>query len=262
MFEIISDIFPVLNILILLFEKITKVIKFAFAKKSIVELLFENDKNNNNHNTKIRHKFVGRNINYNESMNNFKDKLEVHNFKNINDIYKLNNNYNNNNHEIKDMEIFNSKKIAKDSNKSLDKSGISLHTLYSKKELKINRNSFVTSQKGKGKRKRNTFPVFYYFLDVFIDKLESPKSFCCLDKKYLIVYNFVGKIFNISSYILLFKYFNLYKNILLKDSKKINIININKKININDKDIMETIEKNAFDNTFDKDENLYNTLIT
>ena len=61
---------------------------------------------------------------------------------------------------------------------------------------------------------------------------------------------------------MLFKYFNLYKNILLKDSKKINIININKKININDKDIMETIEKNAFDNTFDKDENLYNTLIT
>ena len=40
-----------------------------------------------------------------------------------------------------------------------------------------------------------------------------------------------------------------------------NIININKKININDKDIMETIEKNAFDNTFEKDESLYNTLI-
>ena len=157
------------------------------------------------------------------------------------------------------MEIFNSKKIAKDSNKSLDKSGISLHTLYSKKELKMNRKSYIISPKGK--RKKNIFPVFYYFLDVFIDKLERPKSFCCLDKKYLIVYNFVGKIFNISSYILLFKYFSLYKNFLSKDLKKMNIININKKININDKDIMETIEKNAFDNTFEKDESLYNTLI-
>ena len=43
-FDIFSNIFPVLNILLIAFEKITIIIKFAFAKKSIVELLFENTK--------------------------------------------------------------------------------------------------------------------------------------------------------------------------------------------------------------------------
>ena len=253
MFEIFSDIFPILNIIIFIFDNITRWIKFAFAKRSIIDLLFENNyfQNKNKHKGKI--------IKNSDSFKNSKDKFNINHLNNFNDIYKLNNNNYNNNHEIKDVEIFNSRKIAKDSNKSLDKSGISLHTLYSKKELKMNRKSYIISPKGK--RKKNIFPVFYYFLDVFIDKLERPKSFCCLDKKYLIVYNFVGKIFNISSYILLFKYFSLYKNFLSKDLKKMNIININKKININDKDIMETIEKNAFDNTFEKDESLYNTLI-
>ena len=259
MFEIISDIFPVLNILILLFEKITKVIKFAFAKKSIVELLFENDKNNNNHNTKIRHKFVGRNINYNESMNHFKDKLEVHNFKNINDIYKLNNNYNNNN-SFQRMEFFNSGKVTKinkSSDKSLDKSRISFNSLYSNKDINIFKNKNILNKKGK----KDLFPIFYFFFDICIDKLERPKNFCCLDKKYLIVYNYVRKIFNISSYILLFKYFSIHKNIIYKNTNNLKLININKKIDIKDKDTMGNIEKHIFKKNVENNEILYNTLI-
>ena len=98
-------------------------------------------------------------------------------------------------------------------------------------------------------------------MDIFIDKLDKPKSFCFLDKKYLIVYNFVEKLFNISSYILLFKYFNIYKKVFSNDLKKMNIVNINKKININDKKIMSNIEKNTFEYHIVEDDSIYITLI-
>ena len=50
---------------------------------------------------------MAKNIKNKEESKCSNDKIYINNF---NDIYKLNNNYNNNNHEIKDMEIFNSKK--------------------------------------------------------------------------------------------------------------------------------------------------------
>ena len=254
-FEIISDVVPVLYFIIFFFDKVTRLIKITFAKRSIVELLFEN-----NH-YKNKKKFFGMNLKNNESLKFSKDKIDINNLNNFNDIYKLNNNYNHN--QLKGGEIFNSRnisKIPKESDKSLDKSGVSSYTLYSKKkELKTCKNSYNNIPK---KEKRALFPLFYYFLDIFIDKLDRPKSFCCLDKKYLIVYNYMSKICNISSYILLFKYFNLYKNFILNDSKKINIININKKININDKEMMKTIERKSFDYNFENDEIIYNELIT
>ena len=105
------------------------------------------------------------------------------------------------------------------------------------------------------------FPLCYYFLDVFMDKLEKPTKFCCLSKKYLIVYNFVSRIFNISSYILMFKYFNLYKNTLMKELKNFNHENINRKININDNDKMENIEQNIFGTNLDESAIFYNLLV-
>ena len=83
-------------------------------------------------------------------------------------------------------------------------------------------------------------------MDIFIDKMEKPKAFCCLTKKYLIIYNVMLRIFNISTYILIFKYYNIYKNIIfpreLKYLNDIDIDDINKKININDKEMMKNLE--------------------
>ena len=252
MFEIVSDIVPMLNILIFFFDKITRLIKFAFAKRSIVELLFENTNPNN------RKKYLGLNLRNNNSLKYSKDKLGINNFKKFNDIYKLNNNNNNINSPRKvDFNSGRGTKFYKSSNKSLDKSGITLHSFYSNKDINANKNSYNIPKKEKGK----LFPIFYFFLDIFIDKLERPKKFCCLDKKYLVVYNFVGKIFHISSYILLFKYYSMHKNIILKDKKNLNIININKKINIKDKEIMDNIENNVYRKNYENDEILYKTLI-
>jgi hypothetical protein len=256
MFEIVSDIFPVINILIICFEKITIFIKFAFAKKSVFELLFEKNKDN-----RKRKRMFLKNIKANDSFKYSKDKLDINsNFNKFNDIYKLNQNYNNkiNNNSINKSEIINSGKITKackNSNKSLEKSGISLNSLYSNKERRPYRNMYSITPK-----KTKLFPMFYFFLDIIIDKLERPKNFCCVNKKYLISYNFIARIFNISSYILLFKYFNIHKNFILKEMKNYNI-NINKKININDNEVMETIEQNIFSQNFENNEFFFDTLL-
>ena len=105
MFEIISDIVPVLNIIIFFFYKNTRLIKFAYAKKSIVELLFENNL------IKNKKKYIGRNLKNNDSLKFSKDKIDINNLNNFNDVYKLNNNYNHN--QIKDVEILNQKKNIK-----------------------------------------------------------------------------------------------------------------------------------------------------
>ena len=256
MFEIVSDIFPVINILIICFEKITIFIKFAFAKKSVFELLFEKNKDN-----RKRKRMFLKNIKVNDSFKYSRDKLDINsNFNKFNDIYKLNQNNNNkiSNNSIHKSEIMGSGKITKicrNSNKSLEKSGISLNTLYSNKENKPYRNMYSIIPK-----KTKLFPMFYFFLDIIIDKLERPKNFCCVNKKYLIAYNFLARIFNISSYILLFKYFNIHKNFILKEMKNYNI-NINKKININDNEVMETIEQNIFSKNFENNEFFFDTLL-
>jgi hypothetical protein len=250
-FEIISNIFPVINILIIIFEKITFLIKFAYAKKSLVGSLFESS-----HSIKGKTKIVFKGINLNESSK--KDILQINNsnnkLTNFNDIYKLNHNHNNNNHSAQRSELKGAKS-CRISNKSLDKSGITLNSLFSK-NIRKNRNSFKLPIKQK-----SMFPLCYYFLDVFMDKLEKPTKFCCLSKKYLIVYNFVSRIFNISSYILMFKYFNLYKNTLMKELKNFNHENINRKININDNDKMENIEQNIFGTNLDESAIFYNLLV-
>ena len=78
--------------------------------------------------------------------------------------------------------------------------------------------------------------------------MDRPHTFCCLDKKYLIVYNFMGRIFNISSYILLYKNFNIYKTIFCKEMKDLNFHKYEKKFNINNNELMNNLEQKIFSN--------------
>ena len=45
------------------------------------------------------------------------------------------------------------------------------------KDKEINNND---SENITRKEKRNLFPLFYFFMDIFIEKLDKPRSFCCL----------------------------------------------------------------------------------
>ena len=120
---------------------------------------------------------------------------------------------------------------------------------------KFEKQNYTTKINKKEIEQKDLFPLYYYFLDVFIDKLVNPKTFCYIDKKYLIVYNFLGQIFDISSHILLFKHFNILKNLFINEitdgTKNINIFNNNNKININDDKLMAEVNKDLKTHTCD-----------
>ena len=77
---------------------------------------------------------------------------------------------------------------------------------------------------------------------------------CCLSKKYIKVHTFICQMFDVSSYLLLLREFQLVKRMHFKDAE-LNVIERNKKINVNSnrfsRTINECIDKKKF-NLFSK----------
>ena len=109
-------------------------------------------------------------------------------------------------------------------------------------------------------KRKELFPISYYYMNVIFDRLIKPKSFFCLDKKYFIIYNFMIKIFDVSSHITLLKYFIIFKDFfvsnVLVNSKRKNLLDLDKKINISDDEKMDLIE-----NINNKDGDLFSNSI-
>jgi hypothetical protein len=299
-FPIISDVFPILNLLLYLFKNITRGVKLTLAKKRTTEILFENIPNHQKNNINYKKKF------FNEQFRNIKkdviNKKYSYENKNNNKFDEINNNSNDNNNSnnnnlnnkfICDTELKKNNKnlfpkelnnnaekissflllnkIENDPNKS-NTNDISLHGLLNKnknqfkrkKTIFINKGNFfpldlskfdnqnnVIKEKLKETEKKNLFPLYYFFLDIFIDKLVKPKTFCYIDKKYLIVYNFMGQIFDISSHIQLIKNFNILQNIFFDEINGGKQYFYEKKININNEYLMNEINKDLSKNTCD-----------
>ena len=287
-FDIISNIFPILNVLLIFFDKLTVWVKSAFAKQTLVEKLFENSKilkhknifflnidNNVNKNMEPRNTiFINKRPKFDESLKIPKDKFMPHKLNSINNtclhdknsahrehnhiktILKKQSDNNNNSKDESHLELFNSLNIKK-VNKLKEKPGNPGNQ--NNKEEKTNNNhkgDYMTR-----KEKKNLFPLFYFFMDVFIDKLDKPRSFCCINKKYLIVFNFMGRIFNISSYMLLFKYFHIYKTVFNKELKDLDLNKFDKKININNNEMMDNLEQKVYSSDSENNEIFSKTII-
>ena len=112
--------------------------------------------------------------------------------------------------------------------------------------LKLNK-STKNSKNYNQEKSKPIFPLFYFFLDLFLDKLIYPEKFFCLPKSYFTVYNFMCQIYDISSHIKLFKQFNLLNKIvrekLFKDEKVSSLKIPCTKINVCDKNIIEKLNK-------------------
>ena len=96
------------------------------------------------------------------------------------------------------------------------------------------------------KKREHLFPYFYFFLDVFFDKFKKPTKFCCVSKKYFLVYNYMGQIYDISTYIMLFKQFTLLNNFIFETknpNKYSPLYESNGKININDNYKLDQLDK-------------------
>jgi hypothetical protein len=274
-----------LNIIIFIFREITIFIKFCWIRKKIFELLFENslednfiknDKNQAKNNINIninsisnnniryepfnrfkefdrgplyeRRKFYGnrishqalgafiiRNKNTKEITQN-KSNLSLSNLSNSN--YGLNLEFKVINKNIKKTEIIN-----KHPRNIISKKRISKTVIQNYNNNYLRKNLYLKKQK------KTLFPFIFYILDLLINRTSGKNQFCIVSKDYLIVYKFINKVYDITSFLILYKQFNIFKNIFAK-GKLLDIINTSTKMNIKNKDLNEELSLNSLNNVF------------
>ena len=102
-FDIISNVFPIVNFLLIIFYKLTVWVKSAFAKQSIVEMIFENSKifknkkkfylniennTNNNNNMKQRNTiYINKRTKFEDNLKINKDKMIPKKINSINNMH-------------------------------------------------------------------------------------------------------------------------------------------------------------------------------
>ena len=239
---IISNAFPIFRIFLYLFKKFTQHIKMSSTKRKLAGLIFEvkevrpsnlipgkiADINKDN---KILRENLPSSSKVNSRNNNIKkDDMKKYTSNQINKFYH------NSNKEISlenSIDFINNFKLVKLEDKN--KSNIGLEEknpikFLNKKELILLRKNVnlgindpfqIKENPREAKRSKQNnakyiFPYFYFFLDFFFDKLIYPQKFFCLHPSYFTVYNFMCRIYDISTHIILFKHFNLLNKLIQK----------------------------------------------
>ncbi len=296
-FLIIADFFPILKLILFIMKKCTQHIKISESKRQLAGILFENvkikqrkrmskkferqsyssinqlsNKKNEASQNNSKKELKNNNLDHALELNINKSKPKSNNNiiffeqnssiilkKSDSDIIKSNNNLSNNKSNIS----LNNENIIK----MLNNQGITKLTsnkkaksifLFQDSRLK---DSYSRSTKKKyGEKNKILFPYYYFFLDVFFDKIRKPQRFCCINKKYFSVYNFMGQVYDISSYIMLIKHFNILNKLIFESLEKSNYncpYETNAKININDNYALERLNRELknkkciiFSNTF------------
>ena len=95
---------------------------------------------------------------------------------------------------------------------------------------------------------KKLFPYKYYLCSIFI-KNDISKESIFFSKKFISVYNFICQLFDISSYLILQREFQILKNKLIIRKYK-DILESNRKINVNDKSFNVDIKKCLDSKTF------------
>ena len=265
---IISNFFPILRVIFYFIKKLVQHVKMSFTKRKLVEIIFES--NNISQKKFSKKKFFDNNSEKNSnrfitaSNKSENELIKDKNYINF-DYNNLNNlNYNKNNLFFKNN-IINEEK-ENDNNKAIYYNNFIFNkrlTISSNEDdnKKINNNtknnisSFNKSKTINDSSKNNKiinnkekvkyiFPFYYYFLDILFDRFINPQKFFCISKAYFTVYNFMCRIYDISTYILLFKDVNLLNHFLKENNFEENDFyktKLFKKTNINDNKIVEKI---------------------
>ena len=91
------------------------------------------------------------------------------------------------------------------------------------------------------RRKVNIFPYRYYLFSTFIKTMDINKfNHICFSRRFIKVYKFISQLFDISSYLVLQREFNVLKNYIFKGND-LHIIEQDKKIDVNDHSFMRNI---------------------
>ena len=250
-FLIISNVFPIFRIILYFFKTFTQNIKKSLAKKDLIELIFEKSELKP---IKIFKKFDDLNKNHKQDKVPNKSEIVLIKDKNIknndyNFYLKGINNYKKNiqnNNEFNERKDNNNNKIITSLDNKSDKNEKSIFD-----NLKFDESPRKDKKAKKYyNKKKSIFPQYYYFLDIIFDNLINPKKFFCISKTYFVIYNYMCKIYDISTYIVLFKNFNIVKNILKEymcENYELFTSTIVKKINISDLKLIEGMKNDIKD---------------
>jgi len=77
------------------------------------------------------------------------------------------------------------------------------------------------------------FPYKYYLCSIFIKNISITKKSIFFTQKFISVYNFICQLFDISSYLILQREFEIMKNTIMVGKDK-DILENRQKINVND----------------------------
>lgn len=270
---ILADALPFVSIIFFIFKYISKVFKFTEGNKKMIELLFENLKETKNQFEENINKFQknpniyrGR-LSYtnvlNQDLLNFKNKkkskVSVDNVMfNKNDNFPS---FTKNKIRNRNLSISNINKNFKSVNKLFSNRKSYLHDIsnqhlillnesYKKKDLNPeektkNKNmKNYASDKHITKNKNNVtkgklFPYKYYLYSVFIKNLDISKNNLFISSRFAKVYTFLCQLFDVTTYLRLQREFNVLKNSLSENKKK--LIENHHKINVNSKNFLKDI---------------------
>ena len=285
-FYIFSEILPLINVLLMFLKKFTRYIKLTIARKNISEYIFENIQINDSENDKPFLNSRKKTFYEMKPSSKFRPSknflmLKKSNIENNrSSIINLNDSSNNPNQATREKDKAKSNRLKLAINKNGNENSennqgdVNIIRFLNKSQLKrktvnepntvtltmANINNILYKRKLDGNKVKNElFPMSYYYMNLIFDRLIKPKSLFCIDKRYFIMYNFMVKIFDVSSHIKLLKYFTIFTDYFFSNElngKRKNFPYFERRININDDKKMEEIE-----NIGDKNEDIFGKFI-
>ena len=282
---IIANGFPNVNLIFIILRTVAEIFGMALRNKKLTEILFENIQEKPNVISLSKNK-KSKSIYGNEKSQT--SRLNIYNKKDDSTFNLFSQNERGNSIIKRQISLHNSDKSKLYQNLNLCDSIINNNDINTKKEIhKINENTQkkninnetliknnddissldlpeLNFRKINNKKfneeilkinekyiRRQLFPYKYFLFSIFLKKNYKKnlnKSFFYTDR-FIFVYDFICQLFDISSYMILQREFQILKNIVIMKKYKANIENC-QKININDKsfnnDIIECIESNKF----------------
>ena len=136
--------------------------------------------------------------------------------------------------------------LNKDSNKDNSK----INTIFVPNDTSLNLPSYESNTKNGNKElkeknrqllktflrtqyiRKSLFPFKYYLCSIVIKNFDPNKNYCFLSKKFIVVYDFICQLYDISSYLILQKEFQIMKNAILEKDQR-NILEKSQKVNVN-----------------------------
>ena len=261
---IFTECLPIMYIMFIIIGIFAKIFKFTEETKMILEFLFENLKEkHSNFQTVLKRgkiKIENRIIPINDKNNNSNliSKVEINVGKNkmrykSNEILPAINHFRKAKEEPEEPKNENIKKFTNNNSKlnqivvlsgqeQNEKSVLNLKDRSDLLNINLFQGNYFISNIKKRYVSMLLFPYRNYFYSLFIKNTSKLKSNnCCFSKKFIDVYKYLAKIFDVTTYLSLQREFHIFKTQIL-DAQKLNIIQKERKININDRYFFRIIQ--------------------